>query len=180
MFGSKLPLASLLVSAVYSAVFAGPTQATDFDPNNYKKTFVTCPAVDRSGPAEQKINLRLGYLDINSKANKTLILVHGWPSLWTTYRHQIEHFGKEYRLIIPEHRGYGDSQHPRDLNSSNTLYDFSNDILCMMDNAGVDAGVCVGNDFGAQVCWEAGRSRPDRFIGLFNVAIPVRPTTCSA
>lgn len=43
-----------------------------------------------------------------------------------------------------------------------------------MDHAGVDSGVCIGNDFGAQVCWEAGRSRPDRFIGIFNVGIPVR------
>lgn len=37
--------------------------------------------------------------------------------------------------------------------------------MCIMDQAGVKEGVCVGNDFGAQVCWEAGRSRPDRFIG---------------
>jgi soluble epoxide hydrolase / lipid-phosphate phosphatase len=48
-----------------------------------------------------------------------------------------------------------------------------NDIQCIMDHAKVPSGVCVGNDFGAQVCWEAGRSRPDRFIGVFNVGIPV-------
>lgn len=42
-----------------------------------------------------------------------------------------------------------------------------------MDHAGVKSGVCVGNDFGAQVCWAAGRSSPDRFIGVFNVGIPV-------
>jgi pimeloyl-ACP methyl ester carboxylesterase len=45
--------------------------------------------------------------------------------------------------------------------------------MCLMNAAKVDRGVCVGNDFGAQVCWEAGRSRPDRFIGVFNVGIPV-------
>ena len=49
--------------------------------------------------------------------------------------------------------------------------------MCIMDNAKVNEGVCVGNDFGAQVCWEAGRMRPDRFIGLFNVGIPVRFAT---
>ena len=41
-----------------------------------------------------------------------------------------------------------------------------------MDDAGVESGICVGNDFGAQVCWEAGRMRPDRFIGVFNVGTP--------
>jgi len=48
-----------------------------------------------------------------------------------------------------------------------------NDMICMMNNAKVDSGVCVGNDFGAQLCWEAGRARPDKFIGVFNVGIPV-------
>jgi soluble epoxide hydrolase/lipid-phosphate phosphatase len=42
-----------------------------------------------------------------------------------------------------------------------------------MDKAEVESGPCIGNDFGAQVCWEAGRSRPDRFTGVFNVGIPV-------
>ena len=42
-----------------------------------------------------------------------------------------------------------------------------------MDQAGVSSGVCVGNDFGAQVCWEAGLLNPSRFIGVFNVGIPV-------
>lgn len=41
-----------------------------------------------------------------------------------------------------------------------------------MDHAEVDAGICMGNDFGAQVCWEAGRMRPDRFIGVFNAVVP--------
>jgi soluble epoxide hydrolase/lipid-phosphate phosphatase len=164
---------SLPLSAAVQQSQAAVTEYPDFHPEDYDKSFASCPAVERSGPTPQKINLRLAYLDINPDAEKTLILVHGWPSLWTTYRHQIQHFGQDYRLIVPEHRGYGDSQHPRDLNSSNTFQDFVNDIQCIMDKAKVRSGVCVGNDFGAQVCWEAGRLRPDRFIGVFNVGIPV-------
>lgn len=45
--------------------------------------------------------------------------------------------------------------------------------MCVMDHAGVQAGVCMGNDFGAQVCWEAGRMRPDKFVGIFNAVVPV-------
>lgn len=99
------------------------TSSKTFHPSDYKKKFVTCNAVDRSGTEPKNIKLKLAYLDINPKASKTLVMVHGWPSLWTTYRHQIEAFGKDYRLIIPEHRGFGDSEHPKDLESSNTLPD---------------------------------------------------------
>lgn len=178
MFATRFLSFVLLNSALFlSFTFAqasSTASASTFNPYLYPKTFVTCPAVDRSDPANPKpTRLRLAYLDINPTAKKTLILVHGWPSLWTTYRNQITEFAKEYRIILPEHRGYGDSQHPADLESSNTMYDFVNDMLCMLDHAHVQSGVCVGNDFGAQVCWEAGRSRPDRFIGVFNIGIPV-------
>jgi soluble epoxide hydrolase/lipid-phosphate phosphatase len=45
-------------------------------------------------------------------------------------------------------------------------------MICMLDDAGAGSGVCIGNDFGAQVCWEAARARPDRFPATFNVGVP--------
>jgi soluble epoxide hydrolase/lipid-phosphate phosphatase len=169
-----LKTASLYAALSTAAPADSATAEPKFNPFSYTKKFVKCPAVDRTGPKPRDIELKLAYLDVgNPNSNKILILVHGWPSMWTTYREQILHFQKDYRLILPEHRGYGDSEHPQDLFSSNTFPDFVNDIQCMMDDAKVRSGVCVGNDFGAQVCWEAGRSRPDRFIGVFNVGLPV-------
>lgn len=191
----QLSLTSLLLAAS-SLAAAAPSAKTEFDPSSYKKNFVTCKAVDRGGPTPVDVDLKLAYLDINPTAHRVIIMSHGWPSLWTTYRNQIQTLGKDYRLIIPEHRGYGDSEHPHDLFESNTMPDvsithilsaslyaylavanswnfqFVNDFMCIMDHAGVNAGVCMGNDFGAQVCWEAARSRPDRFIGVFNAGIP--------
>jgi len=97
----------------------------NWDPNSYKKSFASCSAVDRSGARPRNIRLKLAYLDLNRNKKNTLILVHGWPSLWTTYRNQITEFS-DYRLIVPEIRGYGDSEHPKDLLTSNTMFDVSN------------------------------------------------------
>lgn len=110
--------------ALLPLVAAAPS-TNDFDPESYKKTFVTCKAADRGGLTPVNVDLKLAYLDINPKAEKVIIMSHGWPSLWTTYRNQIQTLGKDYRLIIPEHRGYGDSQHPHDLFESNTMPDVS-------------------------------------------------------
>jgi soluble epoxide hydrolase / lipid-phosphate phosphatase len=63
-----------------SSIFAGAVRA-DFDPNSYYKKFVTCNAVERNGTSSTNIKLKLAYLDINPSAKKTLIMVHGWPSL---------------------------------------------------------------------------------------------------
>ncbi|KAF2668750.1 alpha/beta-hydrolase [Microthyrium microscopicum] len=159
-------------SSLLAGASAAPSPAVAFDPWSYQKKFVTCNAEERAANKSTPIKLKLAYLDINPTAKKTLVMAHGWPSMWTTYRHQIAEFGKDYRLIIPEHRGFGDSQHPKSLDNSNTMGDFVNDIICMMDDAKVSQAPCIGNDFGAQVCWEAGRARPDRFNGVFNVGIP--------
>ncbi|KAK5994734.1 Epoxide hydrolase A-like protein [Cladobotryum mycophilum] len=162
----------LCMSMAFAALASAIAAPKPFNPNAYTKKFATCKATERGDGTPVDIKLKLAYLDINPTAEKVLVMLHGWPSLWTTYRNQILSLGQEYRLIIPEHRGYGDSEHPHDLFESNTMPDFVDDVMCMMDNAGVKAGVCVGNDFGAQVCWEAGRMRPDRFIGVFNIVVP--------
>ncbi|KAK7211760.1 hypothetical protein V2G26_018938 [Clonostachys chloroleuca] len=168
-----LPAAVALVAGVASATPAPRA----FHPSQYKKSFATCKAVDRGGDAPVDVNLKLAYVDINPTAQKTIVMVHGWPSLWTTYRHQIDTLGKDYRLIIVELRGFGDSEHPDDLISSNSMLDVVGDITCIMDHANVQAGICMGNDFGAQVCWSAGRARPDRFIGIFNEVVPYVPSS---
>jgi soluble epoxide hydrolase/lipid-phosphate phosphatase len=50
--------------------------------------------------------------------------------------------------------------------------------MCIMDHAGVESAVIMGIDFGAQVAYEAGRQRPDRFIGIFAADIPVSIPPC--
>ena len=37
-------------------------------------------------------NQLTGYIDINPTAQTTLLFVHGWPSIWSTWARQIEEF----------------------------------------------------------------------------------------
>ena len=32
------------------------------------------------------------YVDINPDAERTILMVHGWPSLWHSWKYQIEEF----------------------------------------------------------------------------------------
>jgi soluble epoxide hydrolase/lipid-phosphate phosphatase len=122
---------ALLPSASAGAASAGLVAPPNWDPNTYKKSYASCRAVDRSGAQPKNIRLKLAYLDLNKDKKKTLILVHGWPSLWTTYRNQITAFS-DYRLIVPEIRGFGDSEHPKDLFTSNTMFDVSSTSVEMI------------------------------------------------
>jgi len=100
-------------------------------------------------------------------------MVHGWPAIWTTWSKQIPYFSKEYHLLVPNQRGFASSTHPGDVEASGTIGDMVGDMVCVLDHARVQRAICVGHDWGAQVCWEAARMRPDRFEAVVGVTVPV-------
>ena len=102
-----------------------------------------------------------------------MLMVHGWPGMWTTWSRQITYFEKEYHLLVPDHRGFASSTHPGDVEASGTIEDMVGDMVCVLDRAGVQQAICVGQDWGSQVCWEAARRRPDRFEAVVGAAVPV-------
>jgi pimeloyl-ACP methyl ester carboxylesterase len=47
------------------------------------------------------------------------------------------------------------------------------DLVCILENAGASKAVCVGHDWGAQICYEAARMRPELFEAVIGGVIPV-------
>nr|GAT47192.1 alpha/beta-hydrolase [Mycena chlorophos] len=154
-----------VVSLVLHASLAGA-----FDPRAYPKSVATCKAPNR---AEGKdVDIDIHYVDINPTAKTTLLLVHGWPSLWSTWSNQIEEFGSEYRLIVPDVRGFGSSTHPGDIRSSGTMDDIARDMFCVLEKAGVQSSICIGHDWGSSICFAGARMRPDIFTAVTGIAVP--------
>ncbi|KZV66779.1 alpha/beta-hydrolase [Peniophora sp. CONT] len=148
--------------------------STDFDPSSYTFQHARCPAVNREKKAAMEIELQ--YVDINPSAQRTLLLVHGWPSLWASWKYQIAEFQSDFRLIIPNLRGFGDSAHPGDVRTSGTMPDLVGDLRCILDAAGAkDPVVCLGHDWGTQTCFEAARQAPTRVAGVVGITIPYMP-----
>ncbi|GJJ13136.1 hypothetical protein Clacol_007386 [Clathrus columnatus] len=150
-----------------------------FDPYSYSQNVARCPAINRA--TSQPVELDLQYVDINPTAEKILLFVHGWPALWSTWSNQIKHFeasipellAKNYRLIIPNLRGFGASTHPGDIESSSTMADMVSDLACILGLASPKSkAVCIGHDWGAQICWEAARMRPDLIEAVAGAVVP--------
>lgn len=55
---------------------------------------------------------RMHYLDEGE--GEPLVLVHGFPTWSFLYRNYIPHLSKNYRVIVPDHMGYGKSEGPPD------------------------------------------------------------------
>jgi len=169
--------AAALASLILGVYGDEPVLKPAFDPRAYTQQTASCPALDRSVSPPLSKTIDLKYVDINPpNAKKTLLLVHGWPSLWSTWSNQIQEFKDDYHLIVPDLRGFGLSGHPGDVQSSSQMEDIVSDLTCVLDQVGVDVAVCVGHDWGAEACWEAGRQRPDRFVELAGAVVPYMPS----
>jgi len=166
----------LLIFTYLGLVRARGNSVTPFSPSKYPKKTAHCDATRRA-PVEEVVAIQLKYVDINPDSSTTLIMVHGWPSLWSTWSNQIQEFQEDYHLIVPDLRGFGESTHPGDSKSSGTMGDMVGDLVCILEHANVSSAICIGHDWGSSICYEAARSRPDIFAGVVGGVVPYIPSS---
>jgi hypothetical protein len=99
-------LANWLLLFIFLSAIQGNVSA--FNPLNYAKSAARCVATRRE-PVLQDVLIDLGtlswapssiltpnrhleYVEINPDAPNTLLMIHGWPSLWSSWSKQIEEF----------------------------------------------------------------------------------------
>src|SRR6266478_5271417 len=83
----------------------------------------------------------------------TVLLCHGFPECWYSWRHQLEALAAAgYRAIAPDMRGYGQTDKP-DAIDQYTLLHLTGDMVGLLDAIGTDQAVVVGHDWGAPVAW---------------------------
>ncbi len=103
-----------------------------------------------------------------------VIMVHGWPELWYSWRHQIKPIVQAgYRVVAPDVRGYGGSDKPYDVEA----YDMVNmmaDVIGIIDAFGEDTAILVGHDWGAPICWNTAALHPDRISAVAALSVPYR------
>jgi pimeloyl-ACP methyl ester carboxylesterase len=111
-----------------------------------------------------------------------LVLCHGFPELWYSWRHQLPVLGEAgYRALAPDLRGYGRSSHPSGDVAAYGSDRLTEDLCGLLDHFGYDQAAFVGHDWGAMLVWEMGKLHPDRVASIYNLSVPfsqspARPT----
>ncbi|MCC8974631.1 alpha/beta fold hydrolase [Bradyrhizobium brasilense] len=95
---------------------------------------------------------------------KPLLLLHGWPEFWLTWKPVMARLAGRYTLIAPDLRGFGDSDKPHGAYGPDQHTD---DMLALLDALGVDKAGVVGHDVGGAVMQPLARKAPERIAGLF-------------
>jgi len=104
-----------------------------------------------------------------------VILVHGFPELAYSWRHQLPALAAAgYRAIAPDMRGYGGSGKPSQV-ADYAMQHLIGDLEGLCDALSIDRAVFVGHDWGAMVLWHMALRAPGRMAGLINLNIPHIP-----
>ncbi|MBJ7512990.1 MAG: alpha/beta hydrolase [Acidimicrobiia bacterium] len=94
-----------------------------------------------------------------------LFLVHGFGGAKEDFSDHIEDLSREYRVVVFDHRGHGESGAPTD-EASYSLERLGADILCVADALGVDTFVLLGHSMGGMVARKVALTNPDRIDAL--------------
>lgn len=104
-----------------------------------------------------------------------VLLLHGFPELWYTWRHQITALASNgYHAIAPDLRGYGDSDSPPCV-TSYTCFHLVGDLVALIDLLGLGQVYLVAHDMGALVGWYICMFRPDKIKAYVSLSVPFRP-----
>ena len=104
-----------------------------------------------------------------------VILCHGFPELWYSWRHQIAALADAgYHVVAPDMRGYGQTDRPPQIEDYDITM-LTNDLLGLLDALGDERAVFVGHDWGASVVWSLAQRAPARVRGAAGLSVPFLP-----
>lgn len=108
---------------------------------------------------------------IEQGEGELVILLHGFPDFWFSWRKQIPELSKHYRVVAPDMRGYNLSEKPP-LKSDYNIKILAKDIEQLILNLGEKKAVVIGHDWGGIVAWAVASLHPEVVKKLIIINAP--------
>jgi pimeloyl-ACP methyl ester carboxylesterase len=93
-------------------------------------------------------------------AGPLVLLLHGFPECWYSWRHQIAALAPRFRVVAPDLRGYNQSDKPSEVRAY-ALSELVADVRGLIEAFGERAAVIVGHDWGGGVAWTFAMEHPE-------------------
>jgi len=121
------------------------------------------------------------YVEDGDPSNQTILFLHGFPEFWYSWRFQLAHFSKSYRVIAIDMKGYGETDKPESVSaySSQKLVEDLGDLIVELQKKSTAPNkkvILVGHDWGGIISWWLaicyGKSLFDRLV-ILNCPHPI-------
>ena len=127
---------------------------------------------------QTRTHLNMHVLEAGSQSNPCVLLLHGFPELAFSWRHQLTALANAgFHVIAPDQRGYGDTvggddRFEGDWQASGML-NLVDDALALLEAMGIsEVKAVVGHDFGSPVSAWCAMTRPDVFRSVVMMSAP--------
>ena len=100
-----------------------------------------------------------------------VILLHGFPESHRTWRELVPLLSDQLRLVMPDQRGFGDSDRPLEVEAYRTDILLA-DLFALADALRIERFALVGHDWGGAIAWAAAIKGDPRVTRLAIVNSP--------
>lgn len=116
-------------------------------------------------------NIRLHC--VTQGEGELVVLLHGFPEFWYSWRHQIPTLARHFKVVVPDLRGYNDSDKPENGYDLDTLVA---DIHGLIQSLGYARARIVGHDWGGAIAWHLAQKFPECLdkLAILNAPHPQR------
>jgi pimeloyl-ACP methyl ester carboxylesterase len=114
--------------------------------------------------------VRLHYAKAGTGA-RLVILLHGFPEFWYSWRHQLVALSDEYTVVAPDMRGYNLSDKPTNV-SDYEAEKLADDVTGLIRHFGHETAAVIGHDWGATVAWTIAAKHPEYLWKLGALQVP--------
>lgn len=124
-------------------------------------------------------NISHKYIEVNGikmhyveqGEGELMLLLHGFPEFWYSWRNQIPELAKNYHVVAPDLRGYNETDKPKEV-SAYKLETLTKDVLELIDKLGYEKAIVVAHDWGGAIGYELGMQHPDKVEKLVIINSP--------
>ena len=115
--------------------------------------------------------VKIHYAALGAKDAPLIVMIHGFPDFWYTWREQMVPLSKTYRVVAIDQRGYNLSDKPKGLEN----YDMrllAGDVAAVIKHHGREKAIVVGHDWGGMVAWTVAMYMPQFVEKLIILNLP--------
>lgn len=100
-----------------------------------------------------------------------LVLLHGFPDYWYSWRDQIPELAKHYQVVAIDLRGYNLSDKPEGVESYR-MDKLVGDVAAVLAHFKQSKAVIVGHDWGGAIAWSFAMMHPEKTDRLIILNLP--------
>ncbi len=149
----KIRLFGLLISIACLALLVPAARGGEEDAKLVKKTV----------RAQDGVNI---ICEVRGKGDTTLIFLHGWCGDRAYWKHQVDVFANDYRVVTLDQAGHGESGKDRKRWSASGL---AGDVEAVAKALELKRVILIGHSMGGPVALMAAKRMPDTVIAVIGV-----------